>query len=333
MLRAAARWTFFWSGFTRVDKQTLIITNSRDLTVDRLIHRIGPNRIFRFNLDIWEEYRIWIRAADFEIANPVGRVIRRGQVAKCLWRKPMIKSQLYWKPGIPQETIYVELEVDKAIREIRNVLRRDNKLVLIEPASGEWLGKLVQMELACKYFSVPRYEFAYPPQAGELDSGPIVVKSLSEERVKPGHHFWTSPVDAAKLNRTLPWLKQARVDATHDVTVVFIRGKSFGFALDRSILGGKTVDWRQVGTATIPNWKPHRLPEATEEAIFQYMEELRLHYGRLDFLYDGKTYYYLEVNTNGEWDWLDPDKGLGVMDRIIAEIHPDMPIHPLPVRY
>ncbi len=316
-----------------MDRQTLIITNSRDLTVDRLIHRIGPDRIFRFNLDIWEEYQIFITAGDFEIANLGGRVIRREEVAKCLWRKPIIKSQLYWEPGILQETIYIEREVEKAIREIRNLLRRDNKLVLIEPASGEWLGKLVQMELACKYFSVPRYEFAYPPQAGGLSSGSIVVKSLSEERVKPGHYFWTSAVDANKLDSTLPWFKQEKVDATHDVTVVFICGKSFGFALDRNILGGKIIDWREARAATIPLWKPHPLPEGTEAAICQYMEELKLHYGRLDFLYDGKTYYYLEVNTNGEWDWLDPDKGLGVVDRIIAEIHPDTPIHPLPVRY
>src|SRR5690348_5943219 len=131
--------------------QTLIITNTRDRTVDRLVQRIGTDRVFRFNLDIWEDYRIFITAGDFEIANPTGRCVRRDEVAKCLWRKPMMKSQLYWKPGIPQESFYIELEVERAIREVRNILRRDGKLVLIEPAADEWLGKLVQMDVAVRY--------------------------------------------------------------------------------------------------------------------------------------------------------------------------------------
>lgn len=309
-------------------RQTLILTNSRDLTVDRLVHRIGSEQIFRFNLDIWENYRIFITGDDFEIVNPAGRGLRRADVAKCLWRKPMMKSQLYWKPGIPQETFYLELEVEKAVRELRNIMRRDGKLVLIEPAADEWLGKLVQMEVALRYFHVPRYEFSYPPRAEGMASGPIVVKSLSGERVAPDRYVWTTAVDAERLDAAIPWFKQAKVDATHDVTVVHIRGESFGFDLDRSTLDGR-VDWREAGPATIPYWKSHSLPQELSDAISRYMQQIGLQFGRLDFLYDGREYQFLEVNANGEWDWLDPDKGRGVVDRIVEEIHPDTPIHPL----
>jgi len=310
-------------------KKTLIITNSRDLTVDRLIQRIGGERVFRFNLDIWEDYGIHIAEGGFELSNPAGNSVRRSEVAKCLWRKPMMKSQLHWKPGIPQESFYLELEVEKAIREIRNILRHEGKLVLIEPATDDWLGKLAQMEIARKYFAVPRYEFSYPPKQDGLNSGDIVVKSLSGERIKAGHYLWTTRVDAAKLDPATPWFKQSLVDATHDVTVVFVRGGLFAFAFDRSLLGGRTVDWREEGTATVPHWELHELPDEIGKGIRGFMSEVGLDYGRLDFLHDGSTHHFLEVNANGEWDWLDPDKGRGVFDAIVAEIHPDTPVHPL----
>ena len=316
----------------RLPGQTLILTNSRDLTVDRLVNRIGTDRIFRFNLDIWEDYQIYISRGDFGLANPTGRSIRRAEVMKCLWRKPMMKSQLYWQPGIPQESFYLELEVERAVREIRNILRRDGKLVLIEPAADEWLGKLAQMDVAVRYFRVPDYEFSYPPRAGGLASGPIVVKSLSGERVKPDHYVWTTAVEAQLLDASLPWFKQAKVDASHDVTVVFIRGDCFGFDLDRSLLEGETVDWRVMGPAATRHWRRHPLPAELCGSMAGFMEAIGLQFGRLDFLYDRGSYLFLEVNANGEWDWLDPDQGKGVVDRIVEEIHPDTPIHPLPPR-
>ena len=61
------------------------------------------------------------------------------------------------------------------------------------------------------------------------------------------------------------------------------------------------------------------------------MTDANLHYGRLDFLYDGSTYAFLEVNSNGEWEWLDRDGSNGVLPRVVSEIHPDAPVHPIPI--
>ncbi|MGB9743679.1 MAG: tetratricopeptide repeat protein [Desulfurella sp.] len=42
--------------------------------------------------------------------------------------------------------------------------------------------------------------------------------------------------------------------------------------------------------------------------IFKFMDELKLHFGKLDFLYDSKDYYFLEVDPNGQWLWFDANK-------------------------
>ena len=61
------------------------------------------------------------------------------------------------------------------------------------------------------------------------------------------------------------------------------------------------------------------------------MRGVNLDFGRLDFLYDGSTYWFLEVNANGEWDWLDPNGDVGLLDKMVAELDPETPVHPIPV--
>ncbi len=60
------------------------------------------------------------------------------------------------------------------------------------------------------------------------------------------------------------------------------------------------------------------------------MQDTCLHYGRFDFLLAGNTYYFLEVNPNGEWGWLDPSGDAGIVDALARELSPDTPCHALP---
>ena len=52
------------------------------------------------------------------------------------------------------------------------------------------------------------------------------------------------------------------------------------------------------------------------------MSDLGLHYGRLDLLFTGEDYYFLEVNPNGEWAWLDFYGEIGLLGTMIEEISP-----------
>ena len=51
------------------------------------------------------------------------------------------------------------------------------------------------------------------------------------------------------------------------------------------------------------------------------MRRAHLNFGRLDFLRgnDGEL-YFLEVNSNGQWGWLDYKGDNGLVDAIIGEI-------------
>jgi hypothetical protein len=311
---------------------TLIITNSFDLTVDRLIDRVGSERIFRFNFDLWREYQLRLSPGDFSIRNPAGREVRRGAVSKLYWRKPLSRYRLLRIADIPFQARYLEEEMLYAVREIKNLLWMEGKVVLVEPAGHRRAGKLVQMEIGARFFQVPAWEFFFDPARRVSQSRVRVVKSLSSEPVTPDTVLWTTRINEAALDRNTPWFAQDLVEAALDVTVVFVRGRAFGFSLDRRSFLASTVDWREVGQTTIPLWAPHPLPPELDAAIGEFMAELNLDYGRLDFLYDAATYWFLEVNTNGEWDWLDPTGDAGLLDRIAEEIHPDSPTHAIPTR-
>jgi hypothetical protein len=53
------------------------------------------------------------------------------------------------------------------------------------------------------------------------------------------------------------------------------------------------------------------------------MHDLRLEYGRLDFMQEtGGNYWFCEVNPNGQFAWLDPSGDLGLLQAIEEIVYP-----------
>lgn len=332
----------------------LIFTNTYDLSANRIIERIGSDRVFRFNFDIWHEYKIELDAAGFTISNPTGHSIGRTDIAKAYWRKPISRFHLQghrkpaakvglarlfrrmlggerYPPKMSAQQRYLEAEMDYLTSEIRNLLWKDGKLVLVEPSSQSRLGKLVQLDIARHYFLVPPYSFFHDPDLAMRPARARVAKSLSSERLGLNAFFWTTAVDEAALNPRHPWFVQDRIDAGRDVTVVHVRGRNFAFGLDRNLFVARTVDWREAGDLTTPLWAPQEVPAPLLGQTNAFMREVGLDFGRLDFLQDGEIYWFLEVNSNGEWGWLDPQGKRGVLDALVSELDPDTPVHPIPL--
>jgi len=122
----------------------LVVSNSYDTTADLLVHRLGPDKVFRFNFDIWSDYAIEITLSGFRIVDPVGRSADSENIAKVLWRKPWSRGP-YRPTSLTDEDRYYDQEVWYAVRDIVNLLWRDGKIVLVEPYAERRAGKFVQM--------------------------------------------------------------------------------------------------------------------------------------------------------------------------------------------
>jgi hypothetical protein len=266
-----------------------IITNSYDTTADLLVHRLGPEKIFRFNFDIWSDYSFEITPSAFRIIDPTRRSVDNERIVKALWRKPWSRGP--FRPSSrTDEDRYYDQEVWYAVRDIVNLLWLDGKIVLVEPFAERRAGKFIQMRIAAKHLNVPPYQFRVRLPSIFPDSRGTVVKSLTTEPVGPLEErelLFTTRVDDRYLSPNCPWLVQRYINADKDVTVAFVYDQLFAFELDRNEFRGQMVDWREMPTDwKAGQWHPHQLPDTVACGIFGFMRELGLHFGRLDFLKD-----------------------------------------------
>ena len=287
--------------------KTLIISDSYDATTDLVTKYIGSENIFRLNFDQFDYSSIQINnsGVTFTIKD---QTITDKEISKVYWRKP-------FNTDIEVDK-YVDSELKYIFREIFNLFSNQHKTVLVIPNIERYIGKILQMTIAEKYFAVPKWEVLLN---SESNFGKCIVKSLSSEIVSNMKVLYTTMVNSEDLDCKYPWQIQELVDADSDLTVVHISGKNYAFHLKRN---KNNIDWRKEINRNGQKWELHKLDSIIDINIKKYMNELGLVFGRLDFLVAKGKYYFLEVNPNGQWAWLDLDNKNGLMAEMIEQISP-----------
>jgi glutathione synthase/RimK-type ligase-like ATP-grasp enzyme len=184
------------------------------------------------------------------------------------------------------------------------------------PNIERYVGKIVQMTIAKTYFNVPNWSVELN---NRLSDGICVAKSLSTALTSNNKIIYTTKVIKEKLDVKYPWYLQDLIEAELDITIVYIDGKSFAYELMRK---KDLIDWRKEINKEKQEWKIHEISIDFENAIIAYMSRLSLKFGRLDFLFNSGNYYFLEVNPNGQWAWLDLENKNGLMTEMITQISP-----------
>ena len=302
----------------------LIITTSYDATVDFLVPLLPPDEVFRFNTDLFQQYKFRFDASGFTLTDPSGRSCSSHQTFKAYWRWPD------WPVARGAEERYVQAELRYLLSEMTNLLWADSKFVLVEPGAPRRSGKLLQLMRAAEFFNVPPFRISLNtqhPAGDELE----VVKSLAK-RLPNGRFIFSTPVDPSRLAPNLPWFVQSYIEADFDITVVVVRDQPFAFKLPRDFLD-RSIDWRAI-TDREECWQPFELSSSISDGILGYMQAMRLDFGRLDFLMgsDGEM-YFCEVNPNPQYAWLDYDREYGLVRAVLDEISPATPRHPIPLAH
>ncbi len=80
----------------------------------------------------------------------------------------------------------------------------------------------------------------------------------------------------------------------------------------------KSLDWRTLKE----NIKFVRcdLPSDLEEKCIKLVKEFGLVFGAIDIVQSGDEYYFLEINPNGEWGWLQKSAGLPIAESIADKL-------------
>jgi hypothetical protein len=305
---------------------TLLITNSIDYAADLLVSKLGSEKVFRYNTDLWRDYALYFTGTAIEISDPIGRSVTDAEIAKVYRRSSMRRSVLFPQLETSDLERYSEEEVHAAWADLLNIFWQQGKIVLSQPLGTLRSGKLQQLRVAPKYFPIAPYRFVFN-QRDKLRPGATSVCKSFNFKYADGIGFYSSKVDEGDLDPSQPWFLTDFVDATHDVTVAVVRDDMFAFELDRSIFIDQTIDWRQSPVRHAHRgWKRIEIPSNLRAGIFGFMAEVGQHFARIDFLRKDECYTFLEANYNGEWGWLDPDSTEGLMAKIVYEISPDTPL-------
>jgi hypothetical protein len=308
----------------------LLLTNSIDYVSDMLVSHLGTDQVFRYNTDLWQDYKLWVTSDSVAIENPAGRRITDADIAKVFRRSNARASTLFPDRPMTQDERFAEEELWEAWNDLMNIFWQQGKVVLSQPLATLRMGKLNQLRLAEKYFSVPPYRYLVGTPESFQSGRESVAKSFSF-KFDLGVGFYSSKVKETELDPRYPWFLTDFVDAERDVTVAVIRNELFAFSLDRSAFINETIDWRLAPSEYAHRrWQLETLPDALSNAIFAFLEEVGAHYARLDFLQARDRYVFLESNFTGEWAWLDPEGKHGLMKKILHEIDPRTPVHPCP---
>lgn len=162
----------------------------------------------------------------------------------------------------------------------------------------------------------------------KFGAGPAVAKTVREalldgdgvERV-----IFTNKVpDLSLLDReavaAAPVIFQRMVDKRSDIRVTVVGAQAYAAEILSQELEETCVDWRR-GCHPELHHQAHILPPETAEMCVSLVGALGLRFGAVDLVLDRDGgYWFLEVNPNGQWAWIENRTGLPLTKAIVDEL-------------
>lgn len=137
-----------------------------------------------------------------------------------------------------------------------------------------------------------------------------VVKSVASawwEEADQGHFVFASLIASDQLPvpqrlASAPVCFQQPIWPKRDIRVTVAGDAVLSAMRDRASESQEPLDWR---LATQQPWVPYDLPVGIADACRALVAELGLRFGGIDLaLDDSGEHWFLELNPNGEWGWL-----------------------------
>ena len=287
----------------------LLLTSSGDVTADLLITKFKSS-VFRFNLDLFNDYEFELNPTRWEIRSPTGHCINSEIASRCVWWKVFL--------SLRDEDMYVRSEVKYITNEIYSWFRIRQLVIGNAPTTEDVLGKIRQASIAIGHFLVPEQFVVWG--SGFKHKIPSdrswVVKSLSSQLTSERRALFTTEVDIQDLDPDYPWFIQEKIVSEKDVTVLVVGTQYFAYSRDRSNLS--SLDWRAEIFSSETPWLKYDLTDDDIGNLNKMLVEMNISWGRIDFLHTPRGLIFLEVNPNGQWGFLDIKNEFGVIDAVAS---------------
>lgn len=272
-----------------------------NVLVDIFVERSIP--IFRFNSDRYWEYKFVFSDNEFEIVNGNGERLQSKDVKYVVSYKSHLNLEEHFHADLKiKEEKWVRSSLNYVVQCIMRWAIQHSRLKLWTPYEILF-PKTLQMHVAQKYFPVPDYNIHW---GFTMERKDVIVKSMIARPFEDKSFLFAKLVDVNSLSPLYPWFTQKPAVGSRDATVLHINGKvhCYQFATERNEL----TDWRVTQGTAANRWEEWGVGDKFEDKVRAFMQEMRLKFGRLDFIIGGKEPQFLEVNPCGQFGWLDDEE-------------------------
>lgn len=314
----------------------LIITNKSDLACDFFILRLKERTIpfLRLNTeDYGKSFRVNIFlsgcSVSYEINLSDGRVVTDTEIEAVYFRQPI-------SPGIPPDLAESDREFSR--REAQEVLRSlwrliDHRKWLNHP-KDLWLAsnKVEQLVIAQRLgFKVPDTCVSMSESTVrhfvETYEGQVICKAVKHGFLRQGKSVQvasTQRIGPEFLDRftdyaSVPMIFQEEIHKAFDVRVTVVGDNVFATAIHSQQHPQTAVDWRVWDSYNLDlRHEAIKLPAHIDELCHQITKHFNLKYAAIDLIEEVRgKYFFLELNPNGQWAWIEQKVGYPIRDAMI----------------
>lgn len=315
----------------------LVLSDAFDAHADRVLHELailGEVAYFRLNLDVQSLELTSLRfpgESEQWILSQSGRQVSLADIEAVWLRRASIERSALDDRALGTDPATVQLwlgewgrvlawlfqSLDKKawFPPLRESLRAENKLLQLRAARSAGLKvpeTLVTNERAAAI------EFARKAPVG------LALKSLAQDFYAVGDTMMGLYVNRVGAEDLLamadcgeaPLFLQAYVPKRYEVRVTTVAGNHLACRIDSQASDVTASDWRRYDLPRTPH-TAIKLPEEVSAGLDHVLEVLGLPFGASDFIVtpDG-DWYFLEVNPNGQWLWIEQLTGLPIARHI-----------------
>jgi len=295
----------------------LLVTNKRDLTTDfivvelrrrgRAFHRLNteclPQTMVRFDPRAGHGWEI--------------------QTHDLTLRLDDVGAAYYRRPGAPEPVVTKDEATTKYLTDEWSAVTK----ALWNALEGRWLSSPFAILRA---EDKPRTLISndFTAASSFVAEGNVIGKPLRHslvERGDAGEVLFTARLDPLKpMDQTAvslaPVIYQHEVRKAYDIRATVIGDRVFAAAIHSQDHDETEVDWRS-GTRLDLRHEAIELPTAIAAQCLALTKQLDLRYGAIDLIADQDgRYWFLEINPNGQWAWIERRTGLPLAAAIVDEL-------------
>lgn len=295
----------------------LIITSSYDHTCNFLINKYPDARFFRLNTDYFYDYKISYGRDGFKIENNIGESISSGDCSSIYYRKPANQSLENVIDGIYRNFVHKE-----CISLIEGIADSFDGLCLSSPSKMRKAdNKITQASIAEKLgFNIPAFSIGnhsdFIVNNDERDEN-YIVKPLASGVVSDGltkefvqTNLYSAEVEDDMLKYS-PVYFQTYQEKDYEARVTVVGETFFCVRIDSD----DKIDWRK--NNNINSYSVVNIPGDVRIKCIKYMAFFDMAFGCFDFIIKNDVWYFLEMNANGQWLWLELATGIEISAEVM----------------